>query len=47
LLESGHRLRLTVTTFDFPHLVPTKPARRALTAAAISFIRAARFRRIC
>ncbi|WIM90191.1 CocE/NonD family hydrolase [Candidatus Mycobacterium wuenschmannii] len=30
LLESGHRLRLTVTTFDFPHLVPTAPARKAL-----------------
>jgi uncharacterized protein len=30
LLEPGHRLRLTVTTYDFPHLVPTKPARRAL-----------------
>ncbi len=30
LLESGHQLRLTVTTFDFPHLVPTVPARRAL-----------------
>jgi putative CocE/NonD family hydrolase len=34
LLESGHRLRLTVTTFDFPHLVPTKPARRALTGGS-------------
>ena len=30
LLKSGHRLRLTLTTFDFPHLVPTEPARRAL-----------------
>jgi uncharacterized protein len=30
LVEPGHRLRLTVTTYDFPHLVPTKPARRAL-----------------
>lgn len=30
MLDSGHRLRLTVTTFDFPHLVPTVPARRAL-----------------
>jgi hypothetical protein len=30
VLESGHRLRLTVTTFDFPHLVPTAPARKAL-----------------
>ena len=27
-LEPGHRLRLTVTTYDFPHLVPTKPAPR-------------------
>ena len=34
LLESGHRLRLTVTTYDFPHLVPTKPARRALTGGS-------------
>ena len=30
LVDTGHRLRLTVTTYDFPHLVPTKPARRAL-----------------
>jgi uncharacterized protein len=30
LIESGHRLRLTLTTYDFPHLVPSKPARRAL-----------------
>ncbi len=30
MLESGHRLRLTVTTFDFPHLVPPAPARKAL-----------------
>jgi putative CocE/NonD family hydrolase len=30
LIAPGHRLRLTVTTYDFPHLVPTKPARRAL-----------------
>ena len=30
LIESDHRLRLTLTTYDFPHLVPTKPARRAL-----------------
>ena len=30
MIEPGHRLRLTVTTYDFPHLVPTKPARRAL-----------------
>jgi uncharacterized protein len=34
LLEQGHRLRLTVTTYDFPHLVPTKPARRALTGGS-------------
>src|ERR1700722_18969008 len=30
LIAAGHRLRLTITTYDFPHLVPTKPARRAL-----------------
>ena len=30
MIQPGHRLRLTVTTYDFPHLVPTKPARRAL-----------------
>lgn len=30
LIAPGHRLRLTLTTYDFPHLVPTKPARRAL-----------------
>jgi putative CocE/NonD family hydrolase len=30
LIDSGHRLRLTLTTYDFPHLVPAKPARRAL-----------------
>jgi uncharacterized protein len=34
LLETGHRLRLTVTTFDFPHLVPTKPARGALAGGS-------------
>jgi putative CocE/NonD family hydrolase len=34
LIESGHRLRLTVTTYDFPHLVPTKPARRALAGGS-------------
>jgi uncharacterized protein len=33
-LEPGHRLRLTVTTYDFPHLVPTTPARRALTGGS-------------
>jgi putative CocE/NonD family hydrolase len=31
LIDAGHRLRLNLTTYDFPHLVPTKPARRALT----------------
>src|SRR5246127_1325170 len=30
LIGTNHRLRLTLTTYDFPHLVPTKPARRAL-----------------
>lgn len=30
LIAAGHRLRLTITTYDFPHLVPSKPARRAL-----------------
>jgi putative CocE/NonD family hydrolase len=30
LIAPGHQLRLTLTTYDFPHLVPTKPARRAL-----------------
>ena len=30
LIAAGHQLRMTLTTFDFPHLVPTKPARRAL-----------------
>jgi uncharacterized protein len=34
LLGPGHRLRLTVTTYDFPHLVPTKPARRALVGGS-------------
>jgi hypothetical protein len=34
MLEPGHRLRLTVTTFDFPHLVPTVPARRALVGGS-------------
>lgn len=29
-LDAGHRLRLTVTTFDFPQLVPTRPAQQAL-----------------
>lgn len=30
LIAPGHRLRLTLTTYDFPHLVPTAPARREL-----------------
>lgn len=30
LIAPGHRLRLTVTTYDFPHLVPNEPACRAL-----------------
>ncbi|MDT5349057.1 MAG: uncharacterized protein QOH91_2344 [Mycobacterium sp.] len=30
LIAPDHRLRLTITTYDFPHLVPAKPARRAL-----------------
>jgi putative CocE/NonD family hydrolase len=30
LIAPDHQLRLTLTTYDFPHLVPTKPARRAL-----------------
>jgi uncharacterized protein len=30
LIGTDHRLRLTLTTYDFPHLVPTKPARTAL-----------------
>lgn len=34
MIEPGHRLRLTVTTYDFPHLVPTKPARRALVGGS-------------
>jgi uncharacterized protein len=31
LIVPDHRLRLTLTTYDFPHLVPTRPARDALT----------------
>lgn len=31
LIGPGHRLRLTLTTYDSPHLVPAAPARRALT----------------
>jgi predicted acyl esterase len=34
LLDAGHRLRVTLTTYDFPNLVPTKPARRALTGGS-------------
>jgi uncharacterized protein len=34
MIQPGHRLRLMVTTYDFPHLVPTKPARRALTGGS-------------
>lgn len=30
MIAPGRRLRLTMTTYDFPHLVPTAPARRAL-----------------
>jgi uncharacterized protein len=31
LIGPDHRLRLTLTTCDFPHLVPSRPARHALT----------------
>jgi uncharacterized protein len=34
LIAPDHQLRLTLTTYDFPHLVPTKPARRALTGGS-------------
>ena len=34
LIGPDHQLRLTLTTYDFPHLVPTKPARRALTGGS-------------
>jgi uncharacterized protein len=34
VLEAGHQLRLTLTTFDFPHLVPSVPARRALAGGS-------------
>lgn len=30
LIAAQHRLRLTLTTYDFPHLVPTRPQRAAL-----------------
>lgn len=30
LILPGHRLRLTITTYDFPHLHPTKKTRRRL-----------------
>lgn len=45
LIAAGHRLRLTITTYDFPHLVPSKPARRVLPAGATNCIRAGRHRR--
>ena len=41
LIAPGHQLRLTLTTYDFPHLVPTKPARRALTGGATNYTRRA------
>ena len=34
LIAPDHRLRLTLTTCDFPHLVPTRPARAALTGGS-------------
>jgi uncharacterized protein len=34
VLDAGHQLRLTLTTFDFPHLVPPVPARRALAGGS-------------
>lgn len=34
LIAAGHCLRLTLTTYDFPHLVPTRPARRALVGGS-------------
>jgi uncharacterized protein len=34
VLQAGHQLRLTLTTFDFPHLVPPVPARRALAGGS-------------
>jgi len=34
VLDPDHRLRLTLTTYDFPHLVPTRPARQALTGGS-------------
>jgi uncharacterized protein len=34
VLPAGHQLRLTLTTFDFPHLVPPVPARRALAGGS-------------
>lgn len=47
LIEPGHRLRLTLTTYDFPHLVPTQPARHALEGAPTGSVRAATRRRAC
>ncbi|WP_250149548.1 CocE/NonD family hydrolase [Mycolicibacter acidiphilus] len=34
VIGPGHRLRLTVTTYDFPHLVPPAPARQALAGGS-------------
>jgi putative CocE/NonD family hydrolase len=34
LIDAGHRLRLTITSYDFPNLVPPKPARRALAGGS-------------
>jgi putative CocE/NonD family hydrolase len=34
VLQAGHQIRLTLTTFDFPHLVPPAPARRALAGGS-------------
>ncbi|SRX95152.1 peptidase S15 [Nocardia brasiliensis ATCC] [Mycobacterium shimoidei] len=34
LIAPDHRLRLTLTTYDFPNLAPTKPARKALAGGS-------------
>lgn len=34
LIAAGHRLRLTLTTYDSPHLVPTVPAQQALAGGS-------------
>lgn len=34
LIAPDHQLRLTLTTYDFPNLVPTKPARKALAGGS-------------